>query len=123
MMARRERWKGVSLDELSTSTENVGFQSLLQDPAAGAPEHSVMQGEVSETLRAVIESELTDRQRQVLVMMAFNDVPLDEVARHFRTNRNAVYKLLHDARRKLKSGLHARGFETAEALTLFGPSG
>ncbi|MGE5248795.1 MAG: RNA polymerase sigma factor [Bacteroidota bacterium] len=123
MAARRERWKGVSLDELSSSTENAGFQGLLQDRAAGAPEHSLMQDEVSETLRKAIESDLTDRQRQVLVMMVFNDVPLDEVARHFGTNRNAVYKLLHDARRKLKSSLRARGFETPEALTLFGPTG
>jgi RNA polymerase sigma-70 factor (ECF subfamily) len=47
---------------------------------------------------------------------------MDEVVRHLDTNRNAVYKLLHDARRKLKSGLQARGFDVGETLSLFGPS-
>ena len=55
--------------------------------------------------------------------MVFNEVPMDEVVRHFGTNRNAVYKLLHDTRRKLKSGLQARGFEVGETLALFGALG
>jgi hypothetical protein len=38
-------------------------------------------------------------------------------------NRNAVYKMLHDARRKLKSGLQARGFEVGETLALFASHG
>jgi len=48
---------------------------------------------------------------------------LDEVVRHLGANRNAVYKLLHDTRRKLKSGLQARGFEVSETLALFGALG
>jgi len=55
-------------------------------------------------------------------MMVFNEVPMDEVVRYLGTNRNAVYKMLHDARRKLKSGLQARGFEIGETLALFGSS-
>jgi hypothetical protein len=38
------------------------------------------------------------------------------------TNRNAVYKLLHEARRKLKKGLMAHGFDSSEMLALYGPS-
>ncbi len=52
--------------------------------------------------------------------MFFHESPMDEMVRHRDTNRNAIYKLLHDARRKLKSGLQARVFETGEALGLFG---
>ena len=44
---------------------------------------------------------------------------MDEVVRRLGTNRNAIYKMLHDARRKLKYGLQARGFEVAELLALF----
>jgi RNA polymerase sigma-70 factor (ECF subfamily) len=51
--------------------------------------------------------------------MVFDDVPMDEVVRYLGTNRNAIYKMLHDARRKLKSSLEARGFEVSEMLTLF----
>jgi RNA polymerase sigma-70 factor (ECF subfamily) len=79
-----------------------------------------MQVEVQRVLQKVIEQVLTEKQRQVLVLMVIHDVPLDEVVRHLGTNRNAVYKLLHDARRKLKMGLMAHGFEVAEMLTLFG---
>ena len=120
MTARRDRRAGPSLDELSASADAAGFQQLLRDPASGSPEHSLMQEEVRGTILQVIQAELTERQRQVLLMLVFNDVPLDEAARHFGTNRNAIYKLLHDARRKLKTGLQARGFETGEAINLFG---
>jgi len=68
----------------------------------------------------LIERDLTERQRQVLFLMVFHEVPMDEVVRHLDTNRNAIYKMLHDARRKLKSGLQARGFEIGETLSLFG---
>lgn len=124
MAARRERWRGVSLDEIASSSESHFFEGILQDKADGAaPEESAMQGEVREILQDVIKSDLTDRQRQVLSMMVFNEVPLDEVVRYLGTNRNAVYKLLHDARRKIKSSLQARGFEVGEMLNLFGASG
>ena len=121
--ARRERWKGVSLDEVAASEEKHFPELLLRDRSGqAAPEQSAMQVELRVILRELIEYHLTERQRQVVFLMAFNDVPIDEVARHFNTNRNAVYKLLHDARRKLKIGLEARGFDIGETLSLFGAS-
>lgn len=120
MAARRERWKGVSLDELASSDEGNFFEWMMQDKSEGAsPEQSAMQTEVGGILQRVIEHDLTDKQRQVLSMMVFNEVPMDEVVRHFGTNRNAIYKMLHDARRKLKSGLQTHGIEVGETLTLF----
>lgn len=124
MAARRERWMGVSLDELASSAEGHFLEWTIQDKSEGTtPEQSAMQGEIQGILQHVIEHDLTEKQRRVLFMMVFNEVPLDEVVRHLGTNRNAVYKLLHDARRKLKSGLQARGFDIDETLTLFGTSG
>jgi RNA polymerase sigma-70 factor (ECF subfamily) len=121
--ARRERWKDVSLDELTSSEEAYFSEAILEDKSAGsAPEQSAVQAEIQAVIQMVIERELTERQRQVLVWMVFNEVPMDEVVRHLGTNRNAVYKTLHDARRKLKAGLQARGFDIAETLTLFGAS-
>lgn len=122
--ARRERWKGVSLDELASSDETYFSESLLEDKTAGAaPEQSATQTEIRVILREVIEQDLTEKQRRVLILMVFHEVPIDEVARHLNTNRNAVYKLLHDARRKLKGSFQARGFDIGETLALFGPSG
>lgn len=124
MTARRERWKGVSLDQLSFSDNGNLFEWMIQDKSAGlAPDQSATQSEVGEIIQEVIERDLTDKQRQILIMMVFNEVPMDEVVRRLGTNRNAIYKMLHDARRKLKSGLQARGFEVGEMLTLFGSQG
>jgi RNA polymerase sigma-70 factor (ECF subfamily) len=123
MAARRERWKGVSLDELASSDESNLFERMFEDKSeAAAPEQSAMQTEIQAILREVIEQDLTENQRRVLFLMVFNEVPMDEVVRHLDTNRNAVYKMLHDARRKLKSGLQRRGFQIEETLTLFSAS-
>ncbi|HEX7975717.1 MAG TPA: sigma-70 family RNA polymerase sigma factor [Anaerolineales bacterium] len=124
MSARRERWKGVSLDELADAAEGRLSEWAMQDKSAGvAPEQSAIQGELREIIRDVIQRDLTEKQRQVLLLMVFNEVPMDEVVRHLDANRNAVYKMLHDARRKLKSSLRERGFEMGEALALFGTPG
>jgi len=124
MAARRERWKGVSLDQLSDSGEDAFSDWVLRDKPEGlSPEQSAMQAELRGIIQDVIEHDLTDKQRQVLIWMVFNGVPLDEVVRHLDSNRNSVYKLLHDARRKLKSGLQVRGFEVGETLALFSSPG
>ena len=120
MAARHERWKGISLDELSFFSNDALVEWAVRDKSPGpSSDQSMMQAEVIEVIREVIEHELTDKQRRVLIMMVFNEVPMDEVVQHLGTNRNAIYKMLHDARRKLKSGLQARGFDVAEMLILF----
>jgi RNA polymerase sigma-70 factor, ECF subfamily len=122
--ARRERWRGVSLDQLSSTEDNVLFERSMVDKAPGPTlDQSIMQAEVSQIIQDVIEHDLTEKQRHVLVLMVFNEVPMDEVVRGLNTNRNAVYKLLHDARRKLKSRLQSHGFEPGETLTLFSSQG
>ncbi len=119
MAARRERWKGVSLDELASSETTNFLERLIQDDNP-APERSTLQGEVQNIIQSIIDRELTEKQRHVLVLMVLNEVPLDEVVRQMGTNRNAVYKMLHDARRKLKSGLKEHGFDMDETFALFG---
>lgn len=117
--ARRERWKGVSLQDLidRETSPDLPFrdQALPQNP-----ELLVLQQEAWQAIREVILRDLTVRQRQILKLMVFNEVPMDEVVRHFGSNRNAVYKLLHDSRRKLKQCLQARGFEIEDVIALFG---
>jgi RNA polymerase sigma-70 factor (ECF subfamily) len=84
-----------------------------------SPDQSMMQVEIRQMICEVIEQDLTEKQRRVLIMMVFNEVPMDEVVRKLDINRNAIYKMLHDARRKLKYRLQARGFEVDEILALF----
>lgn len=120
MAARRERWKNVSLDQLTDSDNDTLSEWMMRDMSPGlAPDRAALQGEVGGIIREVIERDLTDKQREVLLMMIFHEIPMDEVVQRLGTNRNAIYKMLHDARRKLKSGLQARGFDVGETLALF----
>ena len=71
------------------------------------------QAETGELMRAVqrsIDGCLTDHQREVLVALALNGVPIDVLAERLNTTRGALYKTLHDARRKLRADLAERGF-------------
>jgi RNA polymerase sigma factor (sigma-70 family) len=61
-------------------------------------------------LRRAIEEDLTDLQRRVFVAIALNEIPMDAVARELGSNRNAVYKTMFDARRKLRTSLATAGY-------------
>jgi RNA polymerase sigma-70 factor (ECF subfamily) len=66
-------------------------------------------------IREEIETSLTPRQREVLVALALNEVPIDVLAERFGTTRGALYKTLHDARRRLRAALVSRGLMTDKA--------
>jgi RNA polymerase sigma-70 factor, ECF subfamily len=118
--SRHVRWKDVSLDQLSSDEEGAFSEWVLRDKSSAlAPDLSALQGEVRQVIWDVMEQDLTDHQRRILLLMVFHEVPMDEVVQQLNTNRNAIYKSLHDARRKLKSGLQAHGFEVGEMLALF----
>ena len=82
---------------------------LLAD-AARSPHDQAETGELMAAVRDSIDGCLTDHQREVLVALALNGVPLDVLAERLNTSRGALYKTLHDARRKLRSDLARRGF-------------
>lgn len=65
-------------------------------------------------LRRAVESALTPRQRQVFVAIAIQGVPLDALAAELGSNRNALYKAMFDARRKVRAALAANGYLTKE---------
>ena len=117
--ARRERSKRVPLDRVLDDPD-VGAWSLSPERATADPARRALQDETLAAIRDAIEHHLTERQRQALKAVVFEGVPLDELARHWGSNRNAIYKLVHDARRKLKAHLEARGLSVAETLGLFG---
>jgi RNA polymerase sigma-70 factor (ECF subfamily) len=74
-----------------------------------APDAEAEQSELLATLATAIAAELTPHQRRVLVALAMNGVPIDVLAERLNTNRNALYKTLHDARRKLRRYLDEHG--------------
>ena len=100
---------------MTGSVERIGMTS--QAPAD--PQRQALQKEILTAVRHGIETHLTTRQRQALTAIVFDEVPLDELARRWASNRNALYKLLHDARRKLKAHLRAHGFGAKEVADAF----
>jgi RNA polymerase sigma-70 factor (ECF subfamily) len=65
-------------------------------------------------VRKGIETALTPHQRQVLVALTLNGVPIDVLAERLESTRGALYKTLHDARRKLRTHLASAGLATTE---------
>jgi len=85
----------------------------LPDSLAPGPGDRLEQQEQLEAL-AVAIGELTERQREVFVAIALNDVPIDVLAIRLGTNRNAIYKNLFDARRNLRASMAAAGHPLRE---------
>ena len=76
----------------------------------GSTAHEQLESfELLDTLRDAISRALTPHQREVLVALALNDVPIDVLAERLNTTRGALYKALHDARGKLRQELADAG--------------
>jgi RNA polymerase sigma-70 factor, ECF subfamily len=71
--------------------------------------------ELLAAIRALIATALTPRQREVLVALTLQDIPIDVLADRLGSTRGALYKTLHDARRKLRAELAAAGHDLDEA--------
>ena len=115
---RRKRWQDSSLDEMMDNEELPVSPAILEDSSA-TPEQSAERTDMMERIRRVIDEELTERQRSALIMLGMQGMPMEEAARRLNTNRNALYKLLHDARLRLKQRLQTEGLDAQEVLAAF----
>ena len=81
----------------------------LHDDGRGSPAGQAEAAELIHAVRDAIAEALTPHQRAVLVAITLNDVPIDVLAERRSTTRGALYKTLHDARRKLRERLAEDG--------------
>jgi RNA polymerase sigma-70 factor (ECF subfamily) len=114
---RRQKLNRVSIEDSSIGHNwpNRPLEALQ----SGNPEMALQQDEVWSLLKRIIDKDLTSRQRFVLIASAFQGMPLDLIAAKLGTNRDNVYKTLHDARKKLKGCLTKRGVTQEEILRVF----
>jgi RNA polymerase sigma-70 factor (ECF subfamily) len=100
--ARRRAWhdREVVLDDERWAT--------LGDRGAG-PAAQAESGELLDAVRTAVAEVLTPHQRRVLLAIAVGDVPIDVLAERMDTTRGALYKTVHDARRKLRARLAEQG--------------
>ena len=87
----------------------------VPDPGP-APQGEVEMNDLLAAIREEIETSLTPRQREVLVALALNEVPIDVLAERLGTTRGALYKVLHDARKRLRAALAERGMILDEQM-------
>jgi RNA polymerase sigma-70 factor (ECF subfamily) len=98
---RRRAWQGREVP-----LEPETWTLIAEDRAT--PHHDVETREQFAALRSAIDSDLSRHQREVLLAVTLNDVPIDVLAERLNTSRGALYKTIHDARRKLRAALADR---------------
>jgi RNA polymerase sigma-70 factor (ECF subfamily) len=118
---RRARYKDFSLDQITINGE---FMMGLDESSSTAtkpigPEKATERADILRIINQALDSALTDRQRLALEAVTLRGISIDVVAERMGTNRNALYKLLHDARKKLKAHLEAQGLPLEYILNLF----
>ena len=115
---RRQRWKDISIEDLMPEDSGDFTPLVLSDPSPD-PEQRTSQTLMLEMVDEMLKTDLTERQRTALMAVMHGGMPLEEVARRMDTNRNALYKLLHDARKQMRSRLVEKGLTPQEVLEVF----
>ena len=108
---RRRRFKDVSIDALASGT---GFEFRVEAPCEDALERNALVA----TMYALVRDQLTERQRTAL-LAELGGLPQEEIARRLGSTRNAVYKLTHDARKRLKHALEEAGYGAEDIQSAF----
>ena len=115
---RRKRWKDVSIEDLLPEDSGDFTPLVLSDPSPD-PEKRATQASMLKMVEEILSEDLTDLQRTAILAIIHGGMPLEEVAQRMDTNRNALYKLLYDARKQMKNGLQAKGFSAEDVLAAF----
>lgn len=117
---RLRKWKEVSLDGLEEGNEPDEMPSARFASESPGPEGMLERKNVIEMVHRLMQEELTPYQLKVMNAVAVQGAPLTVVAERLGSNRNALYKLMHDARLRLKGRLEREGFSAADLLAVFG---
>ncbi len=118
---RRARWREVPLPEMTMDDDmDVSYRELSD--GAASPEVQMTRKDMMSRIKRIIMEELTDKQRQALTA-TMEGFPLEEIAQRMKTNRNAMYKMMHDARLRLKKRMEEEGMTPQEVLAVFEQAG
>lgn len=115
---RRRQWQDVSLDELVSEESEIINPGLDADPTAG-PAQLTEQRDMLKRVNRIIQEELTEKQRTALMARLVYGMPAERISEEMRMERNALYKLLHDARENLKRRLEREGLTAQDVLSVF----
>lgn len=118
---RRATYKDLSLNELEErgAALRLSPDDFVRPAAAPDPQLQAERNEVLTALGEAVQEELTDRQRTAFLATEVGGAPVETVAKLMGSNRNALYKLVHDARRRLRDALIERGFTFERVAPMF----
>ena len=115
---RRSRYRDLSLEGVQEQ-EALILADIFRDTQNVGPGVATERQAFIDLLGRIIREELTERQRLAILAVHFQERSMQEVAEKMGINRNALYKLLHDARKRIKSQLQARSISSGEVMALF----
>lgn len=115
---RKKQYREFSWDEVREQGTAV-FTAVLATTTALEPELKTERAELIRFLLQIIETELNERQQIALLEIHFRGRSMQEVAEILETTPNTVYKMLHDARKKIRAKLLARHYSAGDVLGLF----
>ena len=112
---RRKQCKDISLEGITAGDSLKIDLAVAQDSGS---ENHLDQRAILSQLQELIDNVLTDKQR-LAIRGLLEGLPVEEIAHRAGSNRNAVYKLVHDARSRLKEGFRTAGIEADDINSIF----
>lgn len=115
---RRKRWDNISLEDIRDldDTPDAGTFAKIVSVEKPSPESATAQKMIVEKVDQIIEELLTEHQRKAFEAVVVKGIPSFIVAKELNTNRNNIYKLLYDARKKIKNELEVQGIDSEQLL-------
>ncbi|MBO6585933.1 MAG: sigma-70 family RNA polymerase sigma factor [Gracilimonas sp.] len=112
---RRKRYDDISLHDYVNPKGEKEHAVEIEEKEA-LPDQIAHESMAVEKVMKVMNEQLTEKQKTVLQYLIIDQIPLTVVADKMDTNRNAIYKLVHDARLKLKNSLELEGIDPEKLL-------
>lgn len=112
---RKKRYKDISLEEYSNFDPDEKEVVEIEHEQPG-PDQVTHESMLVQKVMKMMEEELTDKQKKAIQLLMVDQISMTVVAEMLDSNRNAVYKLVHDARLKLKNRMEAEGIDPEKIL-------
>ena len=113
---RLKRYDDISIEDLKPDDNSREVFSLSVASGDVGPDRSLHESELVAKVMAIINEELTDKQKRAIKALMIEGLPMPVVVKQMDTNRNALYKLVHDARLKIKNRLEVEGIDPDKML-------
>lgn len=113
---RLKRYDDISIEDLKPRDNESEIRSLNVADSKPAPDRSAHEAQLMEKMMTIMEDELTEKQNRAIRVIVIKGLPPAIVAKQMGTNRNALYKLVYDARLKIKTRFEIDGIDPDEML-------